>query len=319
MVEHVVVMAAGEGRRMGNLTRTRPKAMLPILGKPMIARVMDGFYQVGVRRFTVVVGEHEGSVAGWLSRKGHPDAALDFVPQGYRLGTAAALLAARDTIDGSFVLTSCDNLIPERHAARLVHYFEGHPADMAVLSLIYAPDQVATSAGVLLAPDGHVASIIEKPTDTHQNFLTSFSVHGFTPHILDYLDRVPASASGERVLTDAIQAMIDDGLAVGHVEAEWRQHLTHPEDLLQANMRYLSELDETSLLSELPPSVQVISPVRVDPGVTVGQDVRLGPNVYLEAGSVIGQGAELSYCIVLGCAVGAGQRVTDQIVSQDQR
>jgi NDP-sugar pyrophosphorylase family protein len=319
MVEHVVVMAAGEGRRMGDLTRTRPKAMLPILGKPMIARVMDGFYQVGVRRFTVVVGQHEGSVAGWLSRKWHPDAALHFVPQGYRRGTAAALLAARDTIDGCFILTSCDNLIPERHAARLVGHFEARPGDVAVLSLIYAPDQVATSAGVLLAPDGHVASIAEKPTDAHPNFLTSFSVYGFAPHILDYLDRVPMSASGERVLTDAIQAMIDDGLAVGHTEAEWRQHLTHPEDLLQVNMRYLSELNETSLLSELPPSVQVISPVRVDSGVTVGQGVRLGPNVYLEAGSVVGQAAELSYCVVLGCTVGARQRVTDQIVGQDQR
>ena len=58
MIEHVLVMAAGRGQRMGNLTRTRPKALLPIMGRPMIVRVMDCFYEAGIRRFTVVVGEH---------------------------------------------------------------------------------------------------------------------------------------------------------------------------------------------------------------------------------------------------------------------
>jgi NDP-sugar pyrophosphorylase family protein len=70
---------------MDRLTTTRPKAMLPILGQPTIARVMDGYYRAGIRRFTVVVGEQEGAVAAWLSASWHSDVKLPFAMQGSRI------------------------------------------------------------------------------------------------------------------------------------------------------------------------------------------------------------------------------------------
>lgn len=318
MIEHVVVMTAGRGERMGALTRTRPKAMLPILGKPMVARVMDGFYGAGVRRFTVVVGEQDGSVAGWLSRKWHPDVDFDFVPQGHHRGTASALFAARQMLDEPFVVASCDNLIPENLVTHIRTYFDTYPCDVAVLSLLYAPGEVKESSGVLRDPRGHVIYISEKPVAAHQDFMTAIAVYGFTPRVLEYLDQVPITVEGERVLTTAIQTMIDDGLPVGGVETEWRIHLTRPNDLLRANMRYLAEMGEgTSLMSEILPSVQIIPPVYVDPGVLVGPDVIVGPNVYLETGSVIGPGATLQDCVVLGARVSAGQQVKKKIVIKE--
>ncbi len=319
MIDHVIVMAAGRGERMGELTRTRTKSMLPVLGKPMVARVMDAFYDVGIRRFTIVVGEMQGDMAGWLSRKWHPDVDLVFLPQGHQRGTASALIAARDVVDGPFIITAVDNLIPDVHVARICSYFETHPSDVAVLSLLYAPDEVAASSGVLLDPRGSVMYISEKPTDAHQDYMTAIAVYGFTPRVMDYLDKTPVTHGGERVLTTAIQAMIDDGLPVGHVVTEWRIHLTRPQDLFDVNMRYLSELgDEASLMSEILPGVKIIPPVHIDPGVTIGPNVTLGPKVYLEKGSVIDTGASLRYSIVLGGRVGAWKEITGQIVAEEK-
>ena len=41
MIQQAVILAAGHGTRLGPLTKDRPKSMLPVLGKPMMARVMD--------------------------------------------------------------------------------------------------------------------------------------------------------------------------------------------------------------------------------------------------------------------------------------
>jgi len=275
---------------------------------------------VGIRRFTVVVGEMEGDVAGWLSRKWHPDVSLTFLPQGHQRGTASALFAARKMIDGPFILTAVDNLIPDSHVARICSYFETHPNDVAVLSLLYAPDEVAESSGVLLDPRGRVIYISEKPSDAHQGYMTAIAVYGFTPCVIDYLDKVPVAHSGERVLTTAIQAMIDDGRPVGCAVTEWRIHLTRPQDLFDVNMRYLSEMgDEASLMSEILPSVDIVPPVRVDPGVTIGPNVTLGPKVYLESGSVIDAWASLRYSIVLGGRVAAGREIAGQIVAEEKK
>ncbi len=316
MIEHVVVMAAVPNTRIESLTRTRPKAMLPILGKPMITRVMEGYYNTGIRRFTVVVGEQEGSVVEWLVNRWHPDAQLSFAPQGHQRGTASTLFAIRSLIDEPFIITSCDILLPEQHVVDLCRYFETHSSDVAVLSLLYAPDEISEAADVLLGPRGDVMYISEQPAGAHQDYRAALPVYGFTPQVFEYLDKVPLmEKSGQRIISAAIQEMIDDQQLVGAVETEWRIRLDTPEDLLQANTWLMEELQMTGLLSDVPTSVEIISPVYVDPGVVVGKGTILGPNVYLETGSVIGPNVVIRNSLVLGSTVAGNQSIEGQIVS----
>ena len=318
LIDHVLVLAAGRGQRMGDLTRTRPKALLPIVGKPMIARVMDCFYEAGVRRFTVVVGEHEGGVAAWLGQKWHVDVKLSFVPQGFERGMAAALFAARKMVDGPFILSSCDNLIPVEHAAALCEYFDRHPGDVAALSVVYSPEEIEESAAVILDPTGYAAYIAEKPGEGYQGAMTAISVHAFMPRVLDYLDRITISTRGERELTSVIMAMIDDSQPVGHLVAKWRHHVSYPADLLRVTRQYLAEGREANILSDLHKDVRVIPPVRVDPHVSVGVGSVIGPNVYLESGTVVGMDVRLENVVVLGKTIRAGQTISNQIINESR-
>ncbi len=318
IIEHVIVMAASPTGQMEPLTRTRPKAMLPIMGKPMIARVMDGYYKAGIRRFTVVVGEGEGSVAEWLHARWHPDAKLAFALRGHLRGTASTLFAARSLIDGPFIIAHCDTLVPEEHVTNLCQYFESHPVDATVLSLHHAPEQAVEAASVLLDPRGHVIYISERPSDAHQAHMTALPVYGFTPRVLDYLERVPITEeSGERVLTTAIQMMIDEGHTVGAAEAEWAISLRNPDDLMQANRHFLAQLSAPSLLSDIPTSVEIIPPVHIDPGVVVRAKAHIGPYAYLETGSVVGPETVIRDSMVLGRRIGAGQKIEGQIINED--
>jgi L-glutamine-phosphate cytidylyltransferase len=51
-----IVVAAGLGSRMPNLTKDRPKAMLPIGGRPLIHNTLDRLRQAGCDRLVVIVG-----------------------------------------------------------------------------------------------------------------------------------------------------------------------------------------------------------------------------------------------------------------------
>jgi NDP-sugar pyrophosphorylase family protein len=319
VIDHVIVMAATPGRKMERLTATRPKAMLPILGKPMIAWVMEGYYKAGIRRFTVVVGEQDGSVAGWLSSNWHKDARLTFAPQGPQRGTASTLYATRSLIDGPFLIAACDILLPEEHTGQLAAYFDTHPSDVAALSLFYAPDDVSSGANVLLDPRGNVVYISEAPTGGHQDNMTALPVYAFTPAILGYLDRVPVvEQSGERALAAGIQLMIDDRMVVGALETGWRIKLNDPEDILTANILLMAQESLPVLNSPIPPTARVIPPVHIDPGVMIGQGATLGPNVYIETGSVIGANASIVESVILGVRIGAGQSIHREVVDQER-
>lgn len=319
MIDYAVIMAATPSRGMEALTRTRPKAMLPILGKPMIASVMEELYEAGIRQFTVVVGEQEGVVVEWLTSNWHQDVKLTFALQGHRRGTASTLFAARAFIDRPFIIASCDNLVPNEHIIRMARYFDTHPSDTAALTLFYAPEDAPLSAGVVLDPRGNVAVISEKPFGAHQDYMTTLPIYAFTPHILDYLDRVPVlEESGERVLANAIQLMIDDGNLVGALQTDTRIRLDIPEDLLSANIQTLSELSTSTILSEVPANGETIEPVFIDSAVTIGNGVKIGPNVYLESGTVLGSNTVIRNSVILGRRISPGVVIDNEIVNGDR-
>lgn len=319
MIDHVIIMAAAPDHRLASLTRTRPAAMLPVVGRPLIARVMDDYYQAGARRFTVVVGETDGSVVTWLQTHWHADAALAFAPQGHLRGTASTLFAVRHLITGPFLLTSFD-ILAAGHAAALLGSFDAYPRDAAVLSLSAAETGMRGGTNVLLNPRGHVLMITEEPLEATQHGLTALPIYALTPLVLDYLDRVTAEAgSGQHRLTVALQAMIDDGLLIGGLQTGAVQHVDSPPALLAASCALLSQQRHPALWSSLPLSVKVANSVTVDPGVQVGEGAMLGPNVYLERGTTVGERAMLHDAIVLGRRIGAEVTIENEVVNEDRR
>ena len=319
MIQQAVILAAGHGTRLGPLTKDRPKSMLPVLGKPMMARVMDRLREAGVRRFVVVIGEQEGAIAAYLTSSWHPDTETKFAIQAIPTGTVDALRLAAAHIDGPFLVTSVDNLTSSEHVERLMSTFNLSPGQVATLSLLPAtPEQIRDSSGVVV--DGeHIIAIEEKPAEPHGTY-AAIMLYAFDPDILNYLSNVQVSARGEREIASAIQLALSDNRRVGYAVTDWRLHLTRELDLLAINRHFLQEGRDNHILSEIPASVRIMPPVRIDPKVSVGQAARIGPDVYLESGATIGEGAVLQDSIVLaGAIVPAAEECIGEIIDRRVR
>ena len=61
-IRRAVVLAAGRGTRMGEMTTSVPKPMLPVQGRPMLELVLDRLAEAGVERFLLVVGYQRESI-----------------------------------------------------------------------------------------------------------------------------------------------------------------------------------------------------------------------------------------------------------------
>jgi glucose-1-phosphate thymidylyltransferase len=293
--------------------------MLPVLGKPMMARVMDRLREAGIRRFVVVIGEQEGAIAAYLTSSWHPDTETKFAIQAMPTGTVDALRLAAAHIDGPFLVTSVDNLTSAEHVDRLISTFNDSPGQVATLSLLSAtPEQIRVSSGVVV--DGERITAIEEKPAQPRGMYASIMLYAFDPAMLNYLSNVGVSARGEREIASAIQLAIADNRRVGYAVADWRLHLTRELDLLAINRHFLQEGRDNHILSEIPGSVHIIPPVRIDPNVSVGQSARIGPNVYLESGATIGEGAVLQDTLVLaGAIVPAAEECKGEIIDRRVR
>ena len=86
-----VILAAGEGSRLRPLTRSKPKAMIPVANRPIIEYVIDALLENAIRDIVVVVGYRKEHAVRYLNRRDTP---VQVDVQERQLGTADALRAA---------------------------------------------------------------------------------------------------------------------------------------------------------------------------------------------------------------------------------
>lgn len=309
-----VILAAGRGTRLSPVTDDRSKAMVPVLGRPLVDRVVETLVLNGLREMVMVVGPEDGEIRGHFSTGTALDLDVQFVVQEERKGMAHALGLAAPFIDGAFVLSACDSLKPVEHVGALLAAV-AH-ADGA-LSLMEVPlERVSTAAPVEM--DGEtIRRIVEKPApeDAPSN-MVSLPLYALPSRILDLLSRHGPSTRGEYELQDAIQALIDEGKKIVGVETRSRLQVSTPADLLDLNLKFLDESPGGKRPDVLPPGTVIEGPVWIDDGVTLGRDCRIGPGVILERDSVLGPGVQIARSLVLRHAlVPDGLEIEGQVVT----
>jgi NDP-sugar pyrophosphorylase family protein len=314
-----VILAAGKGSRLQPITLKRSKAMLPILGKPIVERVMETFYANGVRDFILVVSQDDRNIVNYFNEESELEVNITFVVQEERLGMANALQRAASYIHQDFVLSACDNLAPAQHVAELMERQQKDGAIHATLSLMRIDPSSVSKTGIVEMVDGRVTHIVEKPRlEEAPSNIASLPLYVFTPRILDYLPQIPVSPRGEYELQDAIQMLIEADGGVQGVFVESRLTLTGPDDLLTINRHYLlSGYDRPQLAPfTVGNNTHLITPLRIERGTIIGEECVIGPHVYIERDCHIGANVTIKDAVVLReSIIEAGTTVTDQVVS----
>ena len=313
-----VILAAGKGSRLQHITLTRSKAMLPILGRPMVERVMLDQVANGVEDFILVVSPDDRYIAHYFRRESDIKAEVRFVYQPQRLGMANALACAAPLIMDDFILSACDNLVSAEHVGRMIDAWGWPDKPNAILTLMSVEPERLGQTGIVEMDGPWIKRIVEKPKpEEAPSNISSLPLYCFSPRILDYLPEVRPSSRGEYELQDAIQMLIERDGHVGGVMCKRRMTLTNAADLLAINRHYLMRTDRPQLAPQtVGPSTQLVTPLRVETGTVIGANCVIGPNVYIERDCRIGDNVTIRNAVVLRESVVAdGATVVDQVVS----
>ncbi|MDE6177459.1 MAG: phosphocholine cytidylyltransferase family protein, partial [Paramuribaculum sp.] len=104
-----IILAAGMGRRLGDLTRNNTKCMIEVNGVKLIDRMLSQLFSAGLSRIVIVVGYEGKSLRDYIVSR-YPDAPLEFVenPVYDRTNNIYSLWLARDymTADDTLLLES---------------------------------------------------------------------------------------------------------------------------------------------------------------------------------------------------------------------
>lgn len=299
MIDSAVILGISSPAIDSQLREQRPRAMLPALGKPMVVRVMDRLYRAGIRRYKVIVGINEGPIASYINNKWMPDAHVEFILKSTQsLGFLMSQIARK--ADKPFLLLGYNSFTFERFIKTLYRQHEEHPDYLLVAgaSMSLSPNAKSNRFGIV--NDRIITDIVSEKSKSDDYFLTEHAVCG--QHFIDHmknLDDRQANAYGVTWFDIIKQYADTQDSKLMLAETSWILRVENDGDLLTLNKRLLDDSHDGHVLSELPYSAKIIPPVRIDPQVSVGQQVVIGPHVYVERGSSIGYGAKIKNAVIL--------------------
>lgn len=287
-----IILAAGEGTRMKSDTA---KVLHQVAGLPMVRHVARAASEAGSERVALVVGRAAETVAAAVAAEG---IGVSTHLQSERLGTAHAVLAARDAIDEGFddlLILFGDTPLIRAETLKRARAVLAEGADLCVVGF-RASDP--TGYGRLIEKDGELIAIREEKDANDDERRIGFCNGGVMAvkgaDALGLLSKIGhANAKGEYYLTDivaiaradrrkvqAIEAAVDEILGVNT-----RVELAEAEAIWQSRRRREAMLAGVTM--QAPETVFFSHDTALDADVTVEPNVVFGPGVRVGRGSVI--------------------------------
>ncbi|MCC6823599.1 MAG: nucleotidyltransferase family protein [Verrucomicrobia subdivision 3 bacterium] len=229
-----VILAAGKGTRMKELTQELPKPMLRVQGKPILEHILLGLISAGVHEVFVVTGwkaevieDHFGDGSKWGVR-------ISYGRQLVQDGTGKAPELAKNFIGtSSFILTYGDILVRPETYQQMVHRFqEGYYSGVITVT----PGEDVTKGGLNFFDEQFcLKRLVEKPSPAQIEELQrtgwlkpgtpawyNAGIYIFKPSLFEFTAKLAKSPRGEYELTDAISALIATKHTLAGLEIQGR-------------------------------------------------------------------------------------------------
>ena len=108
-MKQAIILAAGKGTRMLPLTKTIPKPLVNINGRPFITYLLDNLNEAGFTKVFLVVGYLKEQIESYFENHNY-DFEIETIEQEEMLGTGHALNITKEYVKGEFAVINGDNL-----------------------------------------------------------------------------------------------------------------------------------------------------------------------------------------------------------------
>ncbi|MEA1912726.1 MAG: sugar phosphate nucleotidyltransferase [candidate division WOR-3 bacterium] len=118
-----LIIAAGEGSRLSNLTEASPKPLIQLLGLSLIQRIILTSKQVGIDEFVIVIGYLGDKIKANLGDGSRFDVKIDYIEnKEWEKGNGVSVLKAKELLAEKFVLLMSDHIFDYRILKELIEH-----------------------------------------------------------------------------------------------------------------------------------------------------------------------------------------------------
>lgn len=306
-----MILAAGFGTRLGELTKLRPKPMLPICGAPLVRWAVLWLRHYGVCEIVINLHHMGEQIRDELGDGSSLGVSIAYSPEEVILGTGGGLREARPLLDdgsGAPIVVLNGKVLHELDLDQLMAVHREREAEATMVLRrdeegVWGGSLGADASGRLVRLLGEMAPGVESDSVPDLMFT---GIHVLEPR---FLDRVPREGEQCIIRTAYVDAFREGKVGAMVTDRYWWEHST-PERYIAGVCNVLDGKVELpfaeGMLRGVDPSASVAAdasiqgPVWVGPQARIESGARVGPYVQLGAGARVGAGVELERTVVWG-------------------
>jgi len=202
-----MVLAAGDGTRLGPLTRLMAKPMVEVAGRPAIGWIASWLCEHGVREMVVNLRRHPETLLAYLRDGRELGITTRFSLEHEVIGTGGALREAAGLLGDRFVLTYGDVLTDMNLGGLIAAHLENPAQPCLTLSLIRT-DRPTECGIASQGSDGRIVRFVEKPLAS--DVFSDWANAGIMVIERRVLDFIPAGGFCD-LSSEVVPALIDAG------------------------------------------------------------------------------------------------------------
>jgi NDP-sugar pyrophosphorylase family protein len=226
-----MVLCAGYGTRLGELTREVPKPMLPVEGHPLLAYILGNLKRHGFDQFAINLHFKPEAIQNYFGDGTAQGMQFKYVYEPALLGTAGGLknCEAFFRSEPAFLVHYGDIITDQDFSAMLRFHNERR-----ALATLLLHQRARSNSVVTLGPDGQLTGFLERPTDEARRGETSPWVNsGICICHPEILDAIPPQTACD-LPRDIFIKLVGTGRLYGFPLSGHRWAIDSPERLAQA-------------------------------------------------------------------------------------
>lgn len=206
--QKAMLLAAGQGTRLHPLTKTVPKCMIRIGGKPLLEHTIELLKGYQVTELMINLHHLPEAVTDYFQDGARWGVRIRYSREERLLGTAGAVKKVAAFFDGPFFVWYGDNL----SACRLDRLWDFHRARQAVATIALYHREDPTQSGIVgLDADNRIVRFLEKPRPEQVfSHWVSAGIFALEPQVLEAIP----SEGGPDFGRDVFPALLNQGAAL---------------------------------------------------------------------------------------------------------
>lgn len=276
-----VVMAGGQGSRLRPLTINRPKPMVPLVDRPMMAHIIGLLKQHGFDEIVVTLQFMAERVQDFFGSGASFGVTFHYSVEEVPLGTAGSVKLAEEYLDEPFLVISGDALT-DFDLGKILEFHRERDA-LVTITLTRVPNPLEYGV-IIVDEDGRVQQFLEKPSwgEVFSDTVNT-GIYVLDPRVFQYIEPgQPFDFS-----KDLFPILMERGEPIyGYIATGYWCDIGNIQEYMRATADFLE--GRVNLERR---GAQVCEGVWCDEDAELSPDAILHPPIYLGVGTKIKEGA----------------------------